>query len=147
MRGPDYGTYAFQYHSCDTFSTVFLTLSCPVVIPNVLTTNGDGNNDLFIVQNLNSDIYSKSVLTIYNRWGQIVYLDPSYGLDLDMNWWDGTTTYHPKPFAGISPVRDFESNKPKKVRDGVYFYSLELYHRGGSQVKDHHTGYVTIFSN
>ena len=40
-------------------------------IPNVITPNGDGINDVFYIENI--DKYPNSVLTILNRW-EILYL-------------------------------------------------------------------------
>lgn len=139
---PEYGTYAFQYTVCEVSDMVLVTFSCPITIPNVLTVNGDGNNDFFIIENLHASFYLESILTIYNRWGRVVYFDSSYGLGPDVNWWDGTTNN--TPFSSISLERDFEANKRKTVSQGVYYYSLELFHKGNHKIKDHHTGYLHI---
>ena len=63
--------------------------------PNVITPNNDGINDYFKVKNLES-LQSCSI-EIYNRWGQIVYSNPSYD-----NKWDG-----------------------EQYADGVYFYRVK----------------------
>lgn len=54
----------------------------PIVIPNVVTPNGDNKNDLFTIKNL--DQHSPASISIMNRWGQIVYTSPDYKND-----WDG----------------------------------------------------------
>ena len=68
----------------------------PVVIPNIMTPNNDGQNDLFTIKNL-MDWNNRSI-TIMNRWGQVVYQNPNYNND-----WDGG-----------------------KVADGVYFGILTI---------------------
>lgn len=54
----------------------------PVYIPNSFTPNGDGNNDVF-------EIYGQGIkevdLTIFNRWGELVYKSNS-----QYAGWDGT---------------------------------------------------------
>ncbi len=54
-------------------------------IPNAFTPNGDGNNDIWIIENL--DIFNSYILSIYNRWGQKLY-QASPGDEP----WDGKTT-------------------------------------------------------
>lgn len=46
-----------------------------LVIPNIITPNGDGQNDRFKINNL---VDKEWALTIYNRWGQQVYSAPAY---------------------------------------------------------------------
>ena len=53
-----------------------------IVIPNVITPNGDGINDLLTIQNLMSWDYRE--LTIFSRWGTIVYRSEDY-----QNDWNG----------------------------------------------------------
>ncbi len=67
-----------------------------IVIPNIVTPNGDGFNDFFIIQNL--DRTRSSDLVVYNRWGSVVYESENY----QNNW------------------------SPNDVVDSVYFYRLIL---------------------
>ena len=67
-----------------------------VIIPNLITPNGDGMNDLFIVTNLMD--WEQRSLIILNRWGNIVYQSDNY-----LNDWNGGN-----------------------LADGVYFYVLEV---------------------
>jgi gliding motility-associated-like protein len=71
-------------------------LSPPITIPNIITPNGDGKNDVFSIQNL--QFYPNTVINIYDRWGRVVYTSNNYP-----NNWDG---------GGQS--------------DGVYYYILTL---------------------
>ena len=65
--------YEFEFEACDTTSTISVGFSCGLVIPNTITPNGDGNNDVFYIPNMNQQIYSSSLLTIINRWGNEVF--------------------------------------------------------------------------
>lgn len=58
-----------------------ITVECDVVIPNVITPNGDGYNDKFAIEGIT---YSSNTVMIFNRWGQKVYEVSNY-----RNQWDG----------------------------------------------------------
>ncbi|MEZ5059317.1 MAG: gliding motility-associated C-terminal domain-containing protein [Saprospiraceae bacterium] len=62
--------------------------------------NGDGQNDLFTIDNI--EYYPESKLTIFNRWGNQVFEAKGY-----QNDWSG-------------------QYGTKELPDGVYFYILEL---------------------
>jgi gliding motility-associated-like protein len=53
-----------------------------ITIPNVMTPNGDGRNDYFVIRNLLQ--YDYRQLIIKNRWGRTVYESDQYNND-----WDG----------------------------------------------------------
>jgi gliding motility-associated-like protein len=42
----------------------------PIFIPNVITPNGDGHNDYFVIENV--EIFFENELWIYNRYGKLV---------------------------------------------------------------------------
>lgn len=119
---------------CDTTYTREMVV-CPVnlFIPNVITPNGDGYNDYFMIKDdpsaTGDDSESKSApsdylelgryyerteLVIFNRWGRVVYQSNNY-----QNDWDG-------------------GNLP----DGTYFYVLKCF--GHTEDKTYQ-GSVTIF--
>lgn len=58
-----------------------ITVDCEVIIPNVITPNGDGQNDKFAVEGI---LYVSNTVRIFNRWGQTVYEASNY-----RNQWDG----------------------------------------------------------
>lgn len=53
-------------------------LECPGMVPNVFTPNGDGRNDAFVIENIEQRPWR---MTVYNRWGQIVYQTAFYRND------------------------------------------------------------------
>jgi len=78
-------------------STLQLTVKdCNIKIPNVITPNGDGRNDRFVIKGL--DHYPGSQLHIMNRNGQIVYESMDY-----QNDWEAAN-----------------------IPAGTYFYRLQL---------------------
>jgi gliding motility-associated-like protein len=74
------------------FKEVFV--ECPIMIPNVFTPGNDGNNDLFVIRNIED--YPNSELVVLNRWGVEVFKATGYKND-----WNG---------GGLT--------------EGVYFYKL-----------------------
>ena len=54
----------------------------PLTIPNIITPNGDSQNDNFVIQN--AETY-EIALQIHNRWGNIIYESTSYQNDFSCN--------------------------------------------------------------
>ena len=63
----------------------------PVEEPNVVTPNGDGNNDELFFLNLH--YYVRSNLMVYDRWGAIVYENADYQNNWTPNVVDGVYYY------------------------------------------------------
>ncbi|MCB0401691.1 MAG: gliding motility-associated C-terminal domain-containing protein [Flavobacteriales bacterium] len=78
-----------------------------IIIPNVFTPNGDGQNDVFTVSGVN---LAEVNCNIYNRWGQHLY-----SWDNVNGAWDGRTT------AGA------------EVPDGTYFFIIEAVGTDGTE--------------
>jgi len=66
-------------HACTANDCI--TISVPVVIPNIFTPNNDGISDVFFIEGLQPNT---ALLTIYNCWGQLIYKSSNYAND-----WDG----------------------------------------------------------
>lgn len=96
----NYSVTLIVQNSFGCFDTITKPISVEDVIninaPNIITPNNDGINDYLIFDGLITSKNNK--LTIYNRWGNIIFESPKY-----INNWNA---------AGIA--------------DGVYFYILEL---------------------
>ncbi len=104
-----------------------LNLGCekPIVIPQLFTPNADGRNDAFVIEGL--ERYPNNTVSIYNRWGNLVYSSTNY-----QNNWKGnsittqgnnllpastyfvvveftssslSTTYDIKPYSGFVELR------------------------------------------
>ncbi len=61
-------------------------------IPNVITPNGDGVNDVFVVENL--EYYINGSLKVFNRWGQQVYESLTYLNNWSPNELEGGTYFY-----------------------------------------------------
>lgn len=86
-------------NGCVNSATQLIELLDQIVIPNIITPNGDGINDLFEITTGGITDYN---LIIQNRWGEVVYTttDP-------LKHWDG-------------------KSDGTMVSEGVYFYQLTL---------------------
>lgn len=82
---------------CSDTITKILSVFGELLIPNVVTRNGDGVNDVFEIKNLKPN----TKLYVQNRWGNLVYTSDNY-----LNDWKGIDK------AG------------EQLVEGVYFYQL-----------------------
>jgi gliding motility-associated-like protein len=80
-------------------SSIGIYEQCRIVVPNIITPNGDGSNDLFKIKN--SEDYDRLELQIFNRWGNLIYENTDYQDD----------------WSGID-----QSGLP--LTEGVYFYTV-----------------------
>ncbi|MBB6274914.1 gliding motility-associated-like protein/uncharacterized repeat protein (TIGR01451 family) [Pedobacter cryoconitis] len=63
-----------------------------IIIPNVITPDGDGKNDRFVIVGI--EHYPGSVLFIYNRWGNQVYSATNYDNSWTGDGLSGGTYYY-----------------------------------------------------
>jgi gliding motility-associated-like protein len=94
--------------------TIGDSVCTPFSVPNIITPNGDGKNDEFVISGLENG----TKLTIYNRWGDVVYTSTNYNND-----WNG-----------------------KNITDGVYFYVLDLPRKESkvTKEKDPAKGFIQV---
>jgi gliding motility-associated-like protein len=95
-------------------------------IYNVVTPNGNGDNDVFVIRNI--QLYPNNTVTIFNRWGIIVYDVDSYGQDN-------------KFFKGLSEGRS-TMRKLEELPIGTYFYSIRYVNSQG--VQKERSGYLYL---
>lgn len=92
---PSSGTYSLvvtdQCSKQDTVIFDLTTVDCTVIIPNVITANGDNVNDAFKINGL--DNFPNSALNVYNRWGKKIYSSSDYKNDWKPQHNDGTYFY------------------------------------------------------
>jgi gliding motility-associated-like protein len=106
------------------------------ILPNAFSPNGDGLNDEFIIEGLNFSDYldPETHLTVFNRWGTIVYQSKgSYYGSGDDGWWDGTSNN-----SNMVSIGD-------ELPNGTYFYVLtvKFFSDEGSVDKDF-AGFVEL---
>ena len=103
-----------------------------LIFPNVITPNGDGINDVWAIENLNTDInpedpdeYRHNELRISDRWGKVVFTAKNY------DTWakDGQIHEGANSFNGDG------------LSDGVYYYTFS--YKGKAKTTQWH-GSITI---
>ncbi len=67
-------------HGCKDSTSMKITVY-QLEIPNIITPNGDGFNETFSIEAIESDALNNVTLIIYNRWGKKVYEDVDYDND------------------------------------------------------------------
>jgi gliding motility-associated-like protein len=60
-----------------------------VYAPNTFTPNGDGNNDYFMIY-ATDDYLEIKAFRVFDRWGELVYINDSAILNQTSDGWDGT---------------------------------------------------------
>ena len=93
---------------------------------NAVTPNGNGDNDTFIIRNIQS--FPENTVTIFNRWGVVVYEVSSYGQEGNF-------------FKGVSEGRS-TINKNEELPSGVYFYVLK--YKNAKGIMKQRSGYLYI---
>jgi len=104
---------------CSISDTVYVRKDCYVDVPNVFTPNGDGVNDFFFPRGLLTKGLVTFKMTIYNRWGQVIYETSK----IEGQGWDGAASGVPQP-------------------SGVYIYSIDATFKDG--MIEQHKGNVTL---
>ena len=84
-------------------SVAFEGKACVYNIPNVISPNGDGKNDKFQIQFIES--FPSTRLRIYNRWGNVIFEQDDYDR-------------YQEETGGWAPDKD--------LAPGVYFYELSI---------------------
>lgn len=89
-------------NGCTVVDYVTITLSNYLLFPNTFSPNGDGENDIWEIVGVEK--YPDCQVTIYDRWGQVVFEATGYNKD---KAWDG-------------------KRKGGEIDESVYFYEVKL---------------------
>jgi gliding motility-associated-like protein len=123
---PNNGTYIVTLYasngpSCIDSASVTINVfeEVTIIIPNIFTPNGDGNNDVFVIQSSGVNEINGSIL---NRWGKKIF---EWSGDANSGW-DG------KINGG-------------SAQDGTYYYVLKIKTNSGEEKEE--KGYVQVLSN
>jgi gliding motility-associated-like protein len=96
-------------NKCSTIETIVIKPCSPVnylLIPNVFTPNGDGENDIWRIGG--TQYFPDMVVTLFDRWGRLIFVsEPGY----------------PKPWNG--------ERNGKLLPMDAYFYVIDL--KNGSE--------------
>jgi len=102
-------------NGCKDSTDKTLDIKCALKVPNVFTPNGDGVNDVFLIEGICITEYT---LEIFDRWGLLVYKGA-----MGSSAWDGHT-----PSGQICP-------------EGTYYYLLQT---TVAERSENTTGFITL---
>ncbi|MCC9044527.1 gliding motility-associated C-terminal domain-containing protein [Myroides sp. M-43] len=109
-----------------------LILDGDVVIYNLVSPNGDGENDFFLIDNINR--FPRNRVEIYNRWGVKVYETKSYDSNNNV-------------FRGYSEGR-VTINSGEKLPTGTYYYVISYDYNNGTESRTiKKSGYLHLENN
>ena len=91
---------------CAAQSTVTVTVTPRVRIPNAFTPNNDGNDDTWQIENIAA--YPANRVQIFNRWGNKIFEASGYGRGSE---WQGTIGGQPAPIGTYYYVVTLGNNK------------------------------------
>ena len=94
--------------NCFSITSFLLIIkNCPPTIYNFISANNDGFNDSFVIDGI-KDIFFNYELTIYNRWGVLLWKGTN-----NLDFWRGEVNTRKETFGN-------------EVPDGTYYYVLQL---------------------
>ncbi len=94
---------------------------CPLYIPNVFSPNGDGVNDIFRPETVESQQVRITRMLIFDRWGNNVFSANNLDIHSDEGWWDGKFkrfTLNPGVFAYYIEA-EFESGEKQTFKGDI----------------------------
>ena len=121
---------------CSDTVTHITIVENEIFIPNIITPNGDNNNDFLIIGNINTN--RDNILKIYDRWGKKVYEKKNYNTTALCQ----KTTENTWSCESVSNLD--KGWNGEGVSDGVYFYTF--HYEGVTKVVDR-SGSITVLGS
>lgn len=115
LHSGEYTVTVTDFNGCSVVDT--FKIKIPLIIPTIITPNGDGFNDTWDI--INIDAYSDVHIEIYDRWGDIIYDYTGTGIgykDKTVEW-DGK--WHGKDLPFASYIYIIELNNKEESYRGV----------------------------
>ncbi|GAB4253226.1 MAG: hypothetical protein Kow0079_08560 [Vicingaceae bacterium] len=104
LSAGSYYVYIESFNGCYITDTLTVGLDsekdCELIFYSGLTPNGDGNNDVWIIENI--EMFPENKVTIFNRWGNVV--------------WEGEN------YDNVNVLWEGKSSDGVDLPDGTYFY-------------------------
>ncbi|MFV0566301.1 MAG: gliding motility-associated C-terminal domain-containing protein [Flavobacteriaceae bacterium] len=113
-----------QIGAYGVFTLAKVYVSTDVIVYNAITPDSNGKNDYLIIEGLEN--YPNNTLSVFNRWGRIVYKTQSYNTANNI-------------FNGYANVNTVLNNE---LASGTYFYVLEYKNAAGNSEKK--TGFLYL---
>jgi gliding motility-associated-like protein len=88
-------------------SVLIIVQECGIIISSAFTPDNDNANDVWLLENIDQ-IYPENVVTIYNRWGNVIY--QSNPGQYELNPWDGTYNNEKMPVGSYYFIIEYNDN-------------------------------------
>lgn len=125
MQWGDYTvTLTLSVNECVSEYSIPVIIEADLVFPNVITPNGDGINDVFVIKDMNPERSNRLVIT--DRWGKIVFEKENYE-----TYMKDEQIYNPESGFGMGD----------DISAGVYFYT---FYYGGAVRTIRFNGSITV---
>jgi len=112
-RTTAYTLHVTSAHGCaSSTDDVLVKVFEKIVIPNAFSPNGDGINDVWLIEPLY--LFAESITEVYNRYGQVVYRSRGYSTP-----WNGTNNGKPIPVGTYYYIIDLRVNKEPRFIGSV----------------------------
>lgn len=106
-----YSVEVTDIYGCKDTAFVLVTVNpnlLNIEIPNLMTPNGDGYNDMWLIKNIES--YDESEVYVFDAYGKVIYQSTPYNNDWDASFNgsiipDGTYFYIVKLGPDITPIK------------------------------------------
>ncbi len=111
-----YSVLVTDSNNCTDTASILINTICnegSYFFPNTFTPNGDGMNDYFYPRG--SGLYNIQSLTIFNRWGQIVFQRKNFPANSETLGWDGTFNGKPAPMDAYVYLAEVICNNAQVV--------------------------------
>ncbi len=111
-----YSVLVTDSNNCTDTASVLINTICNegnYFFPNTFSPNGDGMNDYFYPRG--SGLYNIQSLTVFNRWGQIVFQRKNFPANSETMGWDGTFNGKPAPMDAYVYLAEVICNNAQVV--------------------------------
>jgi gliding motility-associated-like protein len=98
LLSTQYVVTATDSNNCRAIDSVFIRTVCTsdnIFMPNTFSPNGDGANDVFYPRG--KSLYNVQSLSVFNRWGQMVFQRKDFPANTQSMGWDGNFNGRPAP--------------------------------------------------
>jgi gliding motility-associated-like protein len=98
INSTEYYVTVTDNNNCKASDSIFVKTICNsqnYFLPNTFSPNGDGVNDYFYPRG--TSLYNIQSLTVFNRWGQMVFQRRDFPPNAENMGWDGTFNGRPAP--------------------------------------------------
>jgi gliding motility-associated-like protein len=111
-----YSVLVTDSNNCIDTASVLINTICNegnYFFPNTFSPNGDGVNDYFFPRG--SGLYNIQSLSIFNRWGQMVFQRKNFPANSETIGWDGTFNGKPAPMDAYVYIAEVICNNAQVV--------------------------------